>query len=153
MYRICKSFTFEAGHQLEDAITAKCHECVHGHSYTVEVYAEDKGLDKDDMVVDFAVFKPLKKWVMDNWDHGLLLHVHKRSAYTPLIDAGVLHRERVHFYAHSPTAEFMAKWLHQVAVDLMRGQLGPDYDKCTWRIVKVRIHETATGWAEYDSRS
>lgn len=111
MYQIRKSFRFEAAHQLETAVTKACSDCIHGHSYKVEMYLLASKLDLMDMVVDFAVLKPFKRRVMEAWDHGLLLHENKRKWIEPMIDAGVLKEEKVHFFEFNPTAEMLAATL------------------------------------------
>ncbi len=143
-YRIRKSFTFEAAHQLESAETAACHECVHGHSYKVEVFLEHWALDCHEMVLDFSFLKGFKEEVMKEWDHGLLLHVNKRPHFLPLIEAGVLKREKVWFFDRNPTAEMMASHLYDRLVLWLKES------NFTVRARKVRVHETSTGWAEFE---
>jgi 6-pyruvoyltetrahydropterin/6-carboxytetrahydropterin synthase len=155
VYTIRKVFTFEAAHQLEDAYTEACHQCIHGHSYTVELYLSATHLDTNRMVLDFGELRSFKEQVMVEWDHGLLLHEDKKPFIEPLIEAGVLKREKVSFLPNNPTAEEMARllafrltrWLSQYAQ-----QAGKviDYAARHVRVARVRIHETSTGWAAFE---
>lgn len=141
-HRIRKSFQFEAAHQLETAYTAQCHECIHGHSYTVELYIESDILLEDEMVLDFSKLKAFKDSIMLAWDHGLILHERKRKYIQPLIDAGVLKAEKVTFLLNNPTAEIMAV----IIFNKLRVFLTTLGTKA--KAKKVRVHETASGWAE-----
>lgn len=144
MYTIRKSFKFEMAHQLETAFTAACHECVHGHSYTVELFVGSTQLNRDHMVVDFSELKEFKDAVMAAWDHGLLLHHSKSKWYGPMIEARVLKREKVCFVEWNPTAEGMATFLLVKLQEFLKRLFPVDR---VWAI-KVRVHETSTGWAE-----
>ena len=150
MYRIRKSFTFEAAHQLETAFTAGCHECIHGHSYTVEMYIDAEILQQDQrMVIDFGELKPFKDMIMEMWDHGLLLHVNKKPHIQPLIDAGVLRASKVSFLELQPTAEVLARMIYGKLHDWLGTHLQMDRLKRGVFVSGIRVHETGTGWAEY----
>lgn len=150
---IRKSFTFEAAHQLETAYTKACHECIHGHSYTVELFirrtnpatpepVSPLSLDEDDMVLDFSRLTPFKERVMASWDHGLILHASKAPHYYPLIQKGLLKREKVSFLDKNPTAETMAQ--------ILFGQLKLFLEDIpNVEVAAVRVHETSTGYAQY----
>lgn len=152
-YRIRKRFTFEAAHQLITAYTKACYECIHGHSYTVEMFIDAERLDKRGMVLDFGELKAFKDRVMAQWDHGLILHISKRHLYQPLIDAGHLKREKVTFLDDNPTAETMARILFyqlEEHVECDREEEGHIAMKTRGvHVAAVKIHETSTGWAEY----
>ena len=143
MYQIRKRFTFEAAHQLEDAYTKACSDCIHGHSYTVEMVLASKELNHNGMVLDFGELKKFKQQVMENWDHGLILHENKKQFYQPLIGAGLLKSSKVTFLPENPTAEVMAGILFS-ALESYVAKIDEGVV-----VVAVRIHETSTGWAEY----
>lgn len=154
-FRIRKRFTMETAHQLESAHTKACYECIHGHSYLVELVVEANQLsEKDRMVLDFSCLKPLIQGIMDRWDHGLLLHENKRTVYEPLIAAGHLKRSKVHFFQENPTAEVLARVIYYELHGFLMGveelHLGESHGL---RAYKVRVHETSTGWAEFNERS
>lgn len=155
VHRIRKEFTFEAAHQLETAYTAACHECVHGHSYRVELFLACHALDADGMVLDFSRLAPFKAAIMEVYDHGLMLHKSKRRWYQPMIDAKVLKQTKVTFWENNPTAENIARMLFYklcdfVTYEILQKEL--DTNKGNWRrlyVEGVRVHETSTGYAEY----
>lgn len=125
MYTIRKLFRFEAAHQLEDAYSEECNT-VHGHSYICEVFCRAKELNNG-VVIDFKKLKEAVQPMIDNLDHTLIF---KGFPYG---------RSNKHvFLMHTnPTAENIAKMIY-------------DYVKASTNSVwKVRVHETATGWAEY----
>jgi 6-pyruvoyltetrahydropterin/6-carboxytetrahydropterin synthase len=59
VYRIAKTFTFEAAHHLSGL--PEEHKCArtHGHSYRVEIVLESEQLTETGFVDDFAELKPL----------------------------------------------------------------------------------------------
>jgi len=147
MFRIQKRFKFEAAHQLENAFTKACSDCIHGHSYTVEMHLYSEHLDDNQMVVDFGVLKAFKSQVMFHWDHGLILHKNKEEHIEPLITAGVLKESKVTFLSMNPTAEAMARLLYEQLVQFVENC--PHIVGEMVKVYKVRVHETSTGWAEY----
>jgi 6-pyruvoyltetrahydropterin/6-carboxytetrahydropterin synthase len=149
VYRIRKKFTFEAAHQLESAYTSACWECIHGHSYTVEMVLQSYHLNGDEMVLDFSELGFFKQAVMERWDHALILHEKKRDIYEPIIAAGHLKREKVCFLDRNPTAETMANILYFELVEYLRGLCKAGAASVSLRVEKVRVHETGTGWAEF----
>ena len=146
MFRIRKQFKFEAAHMLEDAFTAECHECVHGHSYTVELFICAHNLDNYEMVMDFGILKAFIDKVKNEWDHALILHGNQRKNFIALQQDSIL--QKVVYLAHSPTAEIMA-WL--LAHKFMKYLEEKQYKKRNIWVEKVRVHETHTGWAEFET--
>jgi 6-pyruvoyl tetrahydropterin synthase/QueD family protein len=149
-HRICKTFHFEAAHQLKSAVSKACVECIHGHNYVVEVCIESVGvLNGDDMVLDFTV---LKRWweggVGSTWDHALILHEDVREAFLPLMEQGVLSTKKVVWFTRNPTAEVMAETLWRSLSNFLRDTLLVFLDQRP-RVVWVRVHETPGAWAEF----
>lgn len=71
MFTICKTFNFEAAHQLPDE---KCYgKCsrLHGHSYKLEVKLTGEKNGKG-WVVNFSDIKVIVKEYLDDLDHTLL---------------------------------------------------------------------------------
>jgi 6-pyruvoyltetrahydropterin/6-carboxytetrahydropterin synthase len=121
-YTICKSFRFEAAHQLHGL--QPDHQCarMHGHSYRVEVELTELGaeLDYPGFVVDFGRLKPFKEWIDKTLDHRVLNEI------LPV----------------EPTAENLAAWIFSVIEIAL-----PEW--ITGKVAAVRVHETETSWAEY----
>ncbi len=146
MYRITKRFRFEAAHQLDKSFSACCRDCIHGHSYVVEVTLVSNALNGDGMVLDFGILKAAVKEIIEAWDHALLLPPSLVGEYknTP--------SKKVVRIPSNPTAEVMAKIIFDhvrqsladgVAEDVFSNTHGLD-------VHCVRVQETETGWAEYE---
>jgi len=129
MYRIRKTFKFEGSHILKTAFSKACSEHIHGHSYKVEVMLESQTLNEDGMVIDFGKVKEVIKPEIDKWDHAFVCH-ETDERYNDVADFTV---------PFNPTAENMAKYFYDKFRKPLNGSVS-----C------VRIHETDTGWAEYD---
>ena len=142
MFRIRKKFKFEAAHKLEKAYTKECFECIHGHSYIVELFLTSIGLNEMSMVLDFGYLKPFIASIRSEWDHALFLHNCQRENFQPLIDAGVL--KKVVFLPQDSTAEVMACLICEKLRTFLRKN-----DHLTVNVEKVRVHETANGWGEF----
>ncbi len=136
MLSITRRFEFDYGHRVLGH-GGRC-QYLHGHRGVAEVTVKAPGLDKLGMVIDFAEVKRLiGTWIDDNWDHNLLL-----NSGDPQISHLEETEDRIPFCFHeaNPTAENMAKYLYQVAVQL----LPP-----TMTVVKVRLYETPNSYADY----
>ena len=131
MYQIRKVFKFEGSHILNSAYSLECSNHVHGHSYIVEVFLKTEKLDEHGMVVDFKFLKQQVQQIFNSWDHAFVVSKYDQRFIkddNSLVDI---------FFNGNPTAENMAQYF---------------YDECRKKIAlvnKVRVHETATGWAEY----
>ena len=86
MFRICKKFSFEAAHQLDKAFSQECVECIHGHSYVVELFLVSESLDDMDMVLDFGYLKELIKDIKKKYDHSLILQKGWKEDYEEMIN-------------------------------------------------------------------
>ena len=136
MYTIRKLFKFEMAHQLNKAYSSCCADTVHGHSYVLELFITSKKLDETGMVMDFSKVKDLVKDKIDAFDHALVMPEDMPKEY---LDALEKFNKNLILVKYNPTAENMAKDFH----DKFR-PLFPRNVK-----LKVRLHETTTGWAEY----
>ena len=142
MFTIRKKFRIEMAHKLFSASSEEC-KWVHGHSYIVEVFVQSRRVNDDGMVVDFKDLKCVVSPFLDQIDHGLML-------------PSVLEDEQIHRYDHdhdriiivpfNPTAELLAKWLFH----RLRSEVNKVTEDRRGRLLKVRVHETESGWAEYE---
>lgn len=140
---IRKKFRFEAAHRLTNSFSVRCRG-IHGHSYTVEIFAEGEVHPDNGMVADFGLLK--KNWrLMDMFDHSLILRSND-VVVNELVKGNILILEdfnpRYILTPYEPTAEMMAAHFFWAGQQKNFGD---------WRIAKVRVHETETGWAECDS--
>lgn len=136
MYRIRKKFRFEAAHQLTSAHSKACTDCIHGHSYVVEIFLTSYALNKDSMVLDFGVLKPIIDQIKGQWDHALILHRNVEKFYQPFRE----NNQKMIYLDENPTAEVMASLLYLFIKKYIPAEV---------HLEKVRVHETETGYAEY----
>lgn len=134
MYTIRKTFKFEMSHQLVDSYSVACQN-LHGHSYTCEIFLKSEGVDDTGMVCDFKKIKDQISEYINEWDHCIVLPDSLPAEY---IDCIKKYNKRVKILDYNPTAELMCK-------DMF------NYIKRVVPLLsKVRLHETTTGWAEYE---
>jgi 6-pyruvoyltetrahydropterin/6-carboxytetrahydropterin synthase len=69
MYRVCKSFTFNAAHKLIAPYEGKCNR-MHGHTWRVDVVVVSEMLDPCGMVVDFNHLSLLNGYLEQRFDHA-----------------------------------------------------------------------------------
>ena len=148
-YRICKVFEVESGHQLSKH-PEKCRS-PHGHSRRIEVVLESRQLDARDMVCDFAVVKEAARQVVESFDHALCVNTCDpmfatlKKAYGDLV---------IGFTDEDPTTEVVARTLFDAIRANLKKQMlkkGARFPlQRGVRLVRVRVWETPSGWAEYE---
>lgn len=123
MYRIGKTFTFDAAHQLHGL--PEDHKCgrMHGHTYKVELTFVGSDLQEEGWLFDYGELSSFKSWLMDSFDHHVLNY-----------------RLPEHL---NPTAELLAKYIFD-AVNKM-----DDMIPYNVYLEKVRVQETPNTFAEY----
>ena len=147
-YRICKTIDIENGHMLSKH-PDKC-RFPHGHTRKVAFVVEADELDENEMVCDFKVIKESIEDYLESLDHAICMNTDD-PAYAEFKER---YGERViGFTSQDPTTEVMAKVIHDAFNERLAGYsksqdtrypLRPEV-----RIVRVRVWETATSWAEY----
>jgi len=148
-YRICKTIEVESGHML-----SKHHDnCKypHGHSRQVELILESAELDANDMVCDFSVLKIALKGFLDSFDHAMCMNTEDplyetfKKAYGDRV---------IGFDDTDPTTEVIARMIFDQARESLRkyarGKGQPYFLTKGVRLVRVRVWETSTSWAEYE---
>lgn len=70
MFEVMVRLTFSAAHRVED-YPGNC-ERLHGHNWTVELFAGKKKLDGLGMVVDFRKLKDVARETISKLDHSYL---------------------------------------------------------------------------------
>ena len=148
-YRICKVFEVESGHQLSKH-PEKC-RFPHGHSRRVEIVLEADELDARDMVCDFSVVKEAARRVVEVFDHALCVNT-RDPMYATLKKA--YGARVVGFNNEDPTTEVVARTLFNSIRANLKAQAkkeGARYPlRRSVRLVRVRVSETARGWAEFE---
>lgn len=115
---------------------------IHGHryeiSFTVQAKSNCDPLDSLGMVIDFSVIKShLCQWVLDNWDHHLLLW-EKDPWSRQLIAVD----DTVVLVPFNPTAENIAMHLVEIVGPIRLVGTGVE-------LVEVTVHETQKCSATY----
>ena len=151
-YRICKTFEIESGHMLSKHPDL-C-KFPHGHSRKVEFVLEADELDQNEMVCDFKSLKEAMSNFLKAWDHALCVntedpqHDMLKKAYGERI---------ISFNGIDPTTEVMARRVHDELKNNLaiyasnpaaKYRLRPSV-----RILKVRVWETSSSWAEFSEVS
>jgi 6-pyruvoyltetrahydropterin/6-carboxytetrahydropterin synthase len=149
MYRLCKTLEIENGHMLSQH-PEKC-RFPHGHSRRVEFVLEAERLDANGMVCDFKIIKDAVGDYLDGFDHALCMNTEDPMFATFQRAYG----ERViGFEKTEPTTEVLARTFFDVATRLLsdysarsdaRYRMPPGV-----RLVRVRVWETSSSWAEYE---
>lgn len=149
-YRICKTLEIENGHMLTHH-PDKC-RFPHGHSRKVEIHIEADELDAGGMVCDFKIVKDAVGDYLETFDHALCINTQDpmfqtlKSAYGDRVIA---------FSDTEPTTEVLAKtFFDEIARGLAAYALRTDTRyklRPTVRLIKVRVWETSSSWAEYEA--
>lgn len=147
-YRICKTVEIESGHMLSKH-PEKC-RFPHGHTRTVEFVLEAGSLDERQMVCDFKVIKETMECFLDQYDHAMCVNTDD-PMYPTLKTA---YGDRViGFDQIDPTTEVLAKTIYEhfkARLGEYANGLNPKYPiQADLKVVKVRVWETISSWAEY----
>lgn len=113
MYYVSKRMEIAGAHNLKLDYESKCSN-IHGHNWIVTVYLKSEELDHNGMVMDFT---QIKKRIHNKLDHQYINNV---------------------IGEENPTAENMAKWIHDEISD-----------KC----YKVSVQESEGNTAVYEDES
>jgi 6-pyruvoyltetrahydropterin/6-carboxytetrahydropterin synthase len=147
-YRVCKTIEIENGHMLSKH-PDKC-QFPHGHTRKVEFVLEADELDGNEMVCDFKIVKSVIDDYLQTFDHAMCVNT-ADPMFATLREA---YGERViGFENQDPTTELLAKTFYDAflaKLDEYREKPNPRYPlRPDIRIVKVRVWETSSSWAEY----
>ena len=137
MYTVRKLFKFEMAHVLTSSYAKECQN-LHGHSYRLEVIISALALNSYGMVIDFKRLKEIvAQEIINKWDHKCVLEeAHYGGGY------GTGNPSMV-FCAYNPTAENMVKDIYDRLKPIIFAEI-PSFVS-----LKIRLHETDTGYAEY----
>lgn len=140
---IRKLYKFEGAHIVRNCSSRYCRENIHGHSYIVEVFLTSDKPDRGFMVMDFGLLDKVKMLV-ESFDHSYSLWQGEEQEFKQFIYA---YNRRVAEIPVSPSAEGYALLLFYV-IDRILGHTVFTNGEGRVQLSSVRVHETATGYAE-----
>lgn len=140
---IRKLFKFEGAHIVRNCSSRHCRENIHGHSYLVEVFITSDRLDQGYMVMDFGLLDKVKI-LIESFDHSYSLWQGESPEFKKFI---YQYNRRVVEMPISPSAEGFAL-LFFYLTDLLLRQTDFRNGEGNVCLSSVRVHETATGYAE-----
>jgi 6-pyruvoyltetrahydropterin/6-carboxytetrahydropterin synthase len=133
MYSVTKRIDFCYGHRLLDYNGICKHP--HGHNALAEIEVRTGTLDNRNMVCDFSDIKRIVKgWIDRELDHKMIL---RRD--DPLVKPLQALGEPIFIVDSNPTVECIAKLIYDHA------------SSEGFHVVRVRVWETPTSFAEYGS--
>lgn len=163
-HRIAKRFEFDAGHRVLGH-EGRC-AYIHGHRYVADFTIEATTLDKIGRVIDFGQIKfILSNWINNWWDHNLILHPddpllkwlriadaqqkmlrsNSKDLSPRKISDEILGKQPYTMpKGTNPTVENLILELYEHTHILMPEGI---------RIAHIRLYETPTSWAEFESYS
>ena len=144
---IRKEYSVESAHIVRNCSSERCAHSIHGHSAKIEVLLRG-GLDNAGMVYDFGLMKSTIKEFIDSMDHCTLFWDRDDDAYIQSIKK---HSDRWISLPFNPTAENLAVFVG-IAVDHILQHTEFQNGEHSVKVHGVRYHETATGYAEAESR-
>lgn len=149
-YRICKSLEIENGHMLSKH-PDKC-RFPHGHTRKVEFVIEADELDSNDMVCDFKIIKTVVGEWLETFDHAMCMNT--ADAAYPEFKAR--YGDRVIGFDHQdPTTEVLARVIFDHASGALAAYAAAgkgDFPlESGVRLIRVRVWETSSSWAQYEA--
>lgn len=140
---IRKQFKFEGAHIVRNCSSQRCRENIHGHSYIVEVFITADRLDNGYMIMDFCRLDKVKEFI-ESFDHTYSLWDKEDAEFKTFI---YRYNKRVAEIPVSPSAEGYALMFFY-AIDQILQHTPPVNGEGHIQLYAVRVHETATGYAE-----
>ncbi|CCJ34110.1 6-carboxytetrahydropterin synthase QueD [Caloramator australicus] len=141
---VTKEFTFDCAHMLSN------HEGIcsnlHGHTYKLEVTASAELIKEGSsqgMVVDFGDLKSIvKELIVDKFDHSFIFWEGGSEAEREIARVVEVYGMRIVKFNERPTAENMAIFIIKTLNEHLKDS--------PVKIVKVRLYETPTSFAEVE---
>lgn len=142
--KVRKTFKFEMAHVLTTSYSKECQKC-HGHSYKLEIVVGSVASNSDGMVIDFKKLKEIvMEFIISKLDHRLVIE--KPLGWAGPGNGNLAMKlpwlKDLVTVNYNPTAENMvADFYHTLYPVIKRECPKMNY-------LKVRLHETESGWAE-----
>ena len=141
---IRKKYKFENAHIVRNCYSDRYKYSIHGHSYIVEVFLEANGLDNAGMILDFGVMKNEVGDFIDSFDHAVCIWKEDNDQYVKFMQEN---SDRHIVMPVSPSAENLSYLMYSF-IRAILANTHLDNGEDLIRLKSVRVHETATGYAE-----
>lgn len=139
---ICKRLEWDSAHRVMRH-ESKC-STLHGHRYAAEITCEADELDLVGRVVDFGVVKErVGAWIDEHWDHTTLVNNEDVGLKNFVEMEQAFGKRAPYVFQGEPTAENIARALFRQAQHMI--------DSGSLRVVRVRVYETPTSYAEVNA--
>lgn len=147
-HQISVTIPFCAGHRILGH-KGKC-RYLHGHNYSAIMRLEAVQLNPLGMVADFSVVKDvIGKWIMDNWDHNMILSTNDPVLSLPqgldIDEEDIWAGKAPYVLRNNPTAENIAVCLWNRIIELCPTIPGLTVVK----LIEVIIKESENTYASY----
>lgn len=140
---IRKLFRFEGAHIVRGGSSAYCSQNIHGHSYIVEIFITSDKLDNGCMLLDFSLLSDVKEFI-ESFDHSYSLWNKEDDEFKAFV---YRFNQRVIEMPISPSSEGFALLFFYV-IDQIISNIPCRNGEGNVKLHAVRVHETATGYAE-----
>lgn len=141
---IRKKFDFEGAHLVRNCSSELCRSSIHGHSYIVEVFLTSNKLDNGQMIYDFGLMKGTIKEFINSFDHAYSFWNKEDSNFITAIEQ---YSDRWVSMPVSPSAESYSL-MFLFVIDKILKNTKFNNGEGRVKVSSVRVHETATGYAE-----
>ena len=141
---IRKLFKFEGAHIVRDCSSELCRSSIHGHSYIVEIFLTSNKLDNGCMLVDFGLLKTTVKDLIESFDHAWSFWTKEKQEYKDFVH---LNSDRNIEMPISPSAEGYSLMFFYLIDRIIKNTEFANGEGEV-KLKSVRVHETATGYAE-----
>lgn len=146
-YTVIQDIAVEAGHRLTHNPKSKC-KTIHGHNFVFQFHISCiRGLNQDEMVIDFSDVKQvIKGWMDVYFDHTMIVNQSDTRTLAFLEEDYELGcaLKRPFRFDGDPTSENLAKFMLGKASEL----LSRDFPNV--QVDKVRVWETPNCSASYE---
>jgi 6-pyruvoyltetrahydropterin/6-carboxytetrahydropterin synthase len=139
MYQIRKIFRFEAAHRLLHSFSQECNN-LHGHSYLIEIFLRSEKIGDNYMIIDFKELKLTIDKIINRYDHALLISDEDREL---LLCAEKLNTKYKTISGETTCENLARELFYEIVTDNLKEGINIP-------ISLIRIHETSTGYAEYE---
>ena len=141
MYRVTKSFEFEAAHLLPKH-DGNC-KSLHGHSYKLDVTIGGNQLNPNNMVLDFSILKEIVGAIINRYDHAAILG---RSKIEELLKSVLVNNNmKILNIEHGSTVEILCmNFFNEIKMALKETDINFEF-------LGVKLWETSSCCAEYSA--